>query len=92
LTPKGDCKGLYVSNESADSFEVHELGGGTSSVAFDYRIVAKRNGYENVRLADHTQTFERLQTQSAQMWRAAHKQAGTAEPLPHQANAAGRKP
>jgi hypothetical protein len=92
LTPKGDCKGLYVSNESADAFEVHELGGGTSSVAFDYRIVAKRNGYESVRLEDHTQTFERLQAQSAQRWRAAQKQAGTAEPLSHQANAAGRKP
>ena len=82
LTPKGDCKGLYVSNESADAFEVHELGGGTSSVAFDYRIVAKRNGYEDVRLGDQTQTFERLQAQSAQRWRAAQKQANTA----------GRKP
>jgi hypothetical protein len=29
LTPNGDCKGLYVSQKSATSFEVHELGGGT---------------------------------------------------------------
>ena len=27
-----------------------ELGGGASSVAFDYRIVAIRKGYETVRL------------------------------------------
>jgi hypothetical protein len=54
LTPKGDCKGLYVSNESASSFEVHELGGGNSGVRFDYRIVALRKDYENIRLADHT--------------------------------------
>jgi hypothetical protein len=52
LTPKGDCKGLYVTNETATGFEVHELGGGTSSIAFDYRIMAKRKGYENVRLAE----------------------------------------
>jgi hypothetical protein len=52
LTPNGDCKGLYVSRKSPTSFEVHELGGGTSSIAFDYRIMAKRKGYENIRLAD----------------------------------------
>ncbi len=57
LTPKGDCKGLYVSNETADSFEVHELGGGKATIAFDYRIVARRKGYEAIRLADKTKQF-----------------------------------
>jgi hypothetical protein len=55
LTPNGDCKGLYVAQKSATSFVVKELGGGTSSIAFDYRIMAKRIGFENVRLADKTQ-------------------------------------
>jgi hypothetical protein len=50
LTPKGNCKGLYVTNETASGFEVRESGNGTSSVGFDYRIVALRKGYENVRL------------------------------------------
>ena len=54
LTPKGDCNGLYVTNESSASFEVRELHGGHSSIAFDYRIVAKRTGYEQIRLADKT--------------------------------------
>jgi len=54
LTPNGDCKGLYVSQKSPVSFEVHELGGGTSNIAFDYRIMAKRRGFEAVRLADTT--------------------------------------
>lgn len=54
LTPKGDCKGLNVANETASGFEVHELGGGTSSVSFNYRIVALRKNFENIRLADHT--------------------------------------
>ncbi|MGA7078615.1 MAG: hypothetical protein WBQ43_01805 [Terriglobales bacterium] len=43
---------MYVSQKTAASFEVHEQGGGTSSIAFDYRIMAKRKGYENVRLAE----------------------------------------
>jgi hypothetical protein len=54
LTPRGDCKGLYVGNLSPTSFEVHELGGGTASIAFDYRIMARRKGFENVRLAETT--------------------------------------
>jgi len=52
--PNGDCKGLYVTNKTPTSFEVRELGGGTSSIRFDYRIVVLRKNYENVRFADHT--------------------------------------
>jgi hypothetical protein len=54
LTPYGDCKGLYVSNRTANSFEVHELEGGRSTLSFGYRIMALRRNYENVRFADHT--------------------------------------
>ena len=54
LTPGGDCKGLYVTNKTASSFEVHELGGGTTSIPFDYKIVAKRRGHETERLVDVT--------------------------------------
>ena len=42
LTPEGDCRGLYVRRKSAVSFEVRELMGGSSSVAFSYRIVGRR--------------------------------------------------
>jgi hypothetical protein len=54
LTPNGDCKGLYVTNKTPTTFEVRELGGGTSSIPFDYRIVALRRNFENIRMADHT--------------------------------------
>jgi len=54
LTPKGDCEGLYVANQTATSFEVHELRKGQSNVAFDYKIVAKRSGHESERLVDVT--------------------------------------
>jgi hypothetical protein len=50
LTAKGDCKGLFVTGETNQGFEVRELSGGKSSVEFDYRIVAHRNGYEAERL------------------------------------------
>ncbi len=58
LTPNGDCKGLYVTRKMASSFEVHELGGGASSVSFDYRIVALRKKFENIRMQDHTKDFD----------------------------------
>jgi len=55
LTPNGDSRGLYVSAKTGASFEVHEQGGGISNISFDYRIVARRKGYENIRLADMTE-------------------------------------
>jgi len=58
LTPNGDCKGLYVTAKTPTSFEVHELGQGTSNIAFDYRIVAMRKGYEQIRMADKTPLFD----------------------------------
>lgn len=58
--PNGDCKGLYVTSKTPTSFEVRELGGGTSSVAFDYRIMAVRRNYENVRFADRTHEMDSI--------------------------------
>jgi hypothetical protein len=52
LTPKGDCKGLYVASQTATSFEVRELQHGKGSIAFDYRVLAKRKGFEQDRLAE----------------------------------------
>jgi hypothetical protein len=57
LTPAGDCDGLYIANRTATSFEVRELKNGSSSVAFDYRIVAHRKGFESARLPDVTGRF-----------------------------------
>jgi hypothetical protein len=49
LTPLGDCP-LYVAEKTAGSFTVQAMGGQKCDVAFDYRIVAKRLGYEHLRL------------------------------------------
>jgi hypothetical protein len=49
LTPEGDAS-LYVSNRTATGFEVHQIGGGHSNVAFAYRIVAKPYGVRDERL------------------------------------------
>jgi hypothetical protein len=50
ITPKGDNRGLYVTNESATGFEVRESQAGRATLAFDYRIVAKPFGEHPVRL------------------------------------------
>jgi hypothetical protein len=43
LSPRGDCRGLYyVFRQGGASFEVRELAGGKSNVAFSYRIVGRR--------------------------------------------------
>jgi hypothetical protein len=57
ITPNGDSESLYVINKTATSFEVRESKGGTSSLTFDYRIVAKRRGYEALRHVDVTESF-----------------------------------
>ena len=78
LTPDGDCKGLYVSQKSSGGFDVRELSGGRSSIAFEYRIMAKRAGFENVRLVDVTLRMQKLAEQRAKM-----HHPGTEEPLVH---------
>jgi hypothetical protein len=42
ITPEGDCRGLYVRRKGAANFEVRELMGGKSSIAFSYRIAGRR--------------------------------------------------
>jgi hypothetical protein len=83
ITPNGDSKGLYVIRKTATSFEVRESGGGVSSLSFDYRIVARRRGYEAQRLTDVT---ERFNTEQAELRRymktggSAHASSGVLEP------------
>ncbi len=45
-----DCNGVYVQRQ-ATGFTVVELGVGKSSAHFTYRVMAKRKGFENERLA-----------------------------------------
>jgi hypothetical protein len=42
LTPEGECRGLSVRRKTGAGFEVRELMGGKSNVAFSYRIVGQR--------------------------------------------------
>jgi len=45
LTPQADSNGLYVTRKTPASFVVRESHGGRSTLAFDYRIVARANGH-----------------------------------------------
>ena len=65
LTPNADANALYVINRTAAGFEVRESKGGTSSLTFDYKIVAKRRGYETQRLKDVTEDFNEAQARVA---------------------------
>ncbi len=63
---EGDCNGLYITSKTSASFEVREMQGGTSNIPFSYRLVAKRKGYENIRLAKMMgQTPEKMQAEQA---------------------------
>jgi hypothetical protein len=59
LTPRGDCRGLYVTRLTATSFEVRELQGGRATLDFDYRITARRAGHETERMGDETEEMRR---------------------------------
>jgi hypothetical protein len=50
ITPEGDNRGLYVTNKTLKGFTVRESQGGRSTLAFSYRIVAKRYGENSPRL------------------------------------------
>ncbi|MBN2002254.1 MAG: hypothetical protein JXA21_02760 [Anaerolineae bacterium] len=50
LTPLGETQGLYVAKKTPTGFEVREQGGGTSNVAFDYRVVAQPAGDTGARM------------------------------------------
>lgn len=49
IQPNGETNGVYVVKHNA-YFEVIENMGGKSNASFDYRIMAKRKGYEDVRM------------------------------------------
>lgn len=56
ITTEGDCNGVYVTNKSANGFDVIELSGGTSDVPFSWQIVATRAN-EVIRLEDGSNDF-----------------------------------
>jgi hypothetical protein len=56
ITPEGDCNGVYVTNKSAQGFDVIELQGGISNVSFSWQIVATRAN-EVYTLKDGTTEF-----------------------------------
>jgi hypothetical protein len=58
VQPNGETNGVYVEKHGT-SFDVIEQMGGASNAHFDYRIVAKRKGYESERLTPTIAPIER---------------------------------
>ena len=50
LTPYGDNRGLFVASRTPDGFVVRETQAGHSTLAFDYRVVARPYGEQVARL------------------------------------------
>jgi hypothetical protein len=50
LTEYGDSEGLFVNDQSPTGFSVRERRGGTSSIPFRYRVLAKRKDISRPRL------------------------------------------
>ncbi len=73
LTPRGECEGLYLASTSASGFEVRELHHGTSNIAFDYRIVVRRKGYESIRMEDVTEMQNHLAAKREMLERPRHR-------------------
>jgi hypothetical protein len=46
LTPRNECRGLYVASLTTDEMIVRELDGGTSDASFDYLVYGLRIGFE----------------------------------------------
>ena len=57
LTPLGDCP-LFVAEKTPTSFTIQAMGGQTCAIAFDYRLVARRLGYEEVRVDQAPSPYE----------------------------------
>ncbi len=45
-----DCNGVYIAERNKNYFVVKEVNNGKSNACFDYQIVGKRRGYEDIRL------------------------------------------
>jgi hypothetical protein len=59
ITPTNDCYGVYVS-KGTTCFTVRELSGGTSDATFDWRVVAKRRGFEDMRLEESNENLSKM--------------------------------
>jgi hypothetical protein len=52
VEPEADCHGLYVTAKDSQGFTVRELQGGTATIPFSYRVVARRKDVEAPRFAE----------------------------------------
>jgi len=63
VTLEGDCNGIYITNKSAEGFDVVELQGGSSNISFSWQIVATRANEEfiqkdgSVQISDYSKRF-----------------------------------
>jgi len=68
---RGECNGVYVTNETAYGFDVIELNKGTSNASFNWSVVANRadvvtdgikSNYSTIRFPDAPPTFKQIES------------------------------
>jgi hypothetical protein len=95
LTPYGEVRGLFVARRTRHGFTVAELGGGSSSARFAYRIVARRRDVSASRmpvvsskapsrpdLREHLQRLRRMSSASGSKKRRDAKKQGASRRPP----------
>jgi len=82
LTPNGDSDGLYVTNKTAQGFDVHEQHGGHANIAFDYRIMARPAGPQIQRLQDVTKRMQKQAEMRTRMHQSKNDGASSAASNP----------
>jgi hypothetical protein len=58
VTPDGPCGDLYVSKKTPTQFEIRQTGHSTCNTDFDYRVIARRRGFEKMRLGEVKPTIQ----------------------------------
>jgi hypothetical protein len=58
ITPDGPCGDLYVSEKAPTQFEIRQVGHLACNADFDYRIVARRRGFEKIRMEEVKPTVQ----------------------------------
>jgi hypothetical protein len=56
VTPRGDCRGIYVEELSTEELTVRELDGGTSDAVFDFVVHGLRIGFEETSVVQLKET------------------------------------
>jgi hypothetical protein len=66
ITPRADCKGLYVASLTTSEMVIREMQGGTSDATFDYLVYGLRIGFEEASVVQEKQRESYIPSMASQ--------------------------